>query len=454
VLEMEKKGVKEILLRDNEYNSIAVLEVNDIYKPDKHLEAHAVFGGDSEHPAVVYLHQYTKSMYIGGKLHGFQLPLHYDHKDLRKTPEEMRSIFANRGWHKVVGFQTRNPMHRAHFELTKKALQIDPEMNLLVHPGALHFSTYYYYYYYYLIGMTKPGDIDHHTRVKCYRSIMAKYPQGRVDLAVCPLAMRMGGPREAIWHCIIRKNYGLTHFILGRDHAGPAYNSKNVGFYGPYDARDAAVKHESELGIKCLAFEQMLYCPQDDTYYSQDQVPEGRSVLQLGGMEVRERLRTGQDIPEWFSFKEAVSILREQHPPRHKQGLTLLLTGLPASGKSTLANALRAKLMEIQNRRVTILNESNVRNIISTDLGFTAEHCNLHICRLGFISSLVANAGGIIIVSAIAPYNESREFCRQICSDVGGYVQVFMSTSLDTCQIRDTKGLYSVFRQGNVCNCF
>jgi len=394
-----------------------------------------VFGGDPEHPAVVFLNQSTKNMYIGGKLHGFQLPPHYDHKDLRKTPEEMRKIFAERRWNKVVAFQTRNPMHRAHFELTKRALEAEPGMNLLVHP---------------VVGMTKPGDIDHHTRVKCYREIMPKYPKGRADLVVFPLAMRMAGPREAIWHCIIRKNFGVTHFILGRDHAGPGSNSKKVDFYGPYDARDAAVKHQKELGIKCLPFEQMLYCPQEDVYYPQDKVPKGKEVLQLSGTEVRRRLRTGEEIPEWFSFKEVVVILREQHPPRNRQGLTLLFTGLSGSGKSTIANALREKLMEIQGRRVAMLDGDHVRKLISSELGFSAEHRNLNIRRIGFISSLIANSGGISIAAPIAPYKESRDFCRQVCSEVGGYLEIYVSTDLETCKVRDRKGLYAAFEQGKI----
>ncbi|ETO34631.1 hypothetical protein RFI_02457 [Reticulomyxa filosa] len=430
-LDIERKGVEQILLRDGEYNPIAVLDVSDIYKPNKSLEAQSVFNGDPEHPAIVFLNQHTKNMYIGGKLYGFQLPPHYDHKDLRKTlylsshctetPEEVRNSFAERGWNKVVAFQTRNPMHRAHFELTKRALELEPGMNLLVHP---------------VVGMTKPGDIDHHTRVKCYREIMPKYPKSRADLVVFPLAMRMAGPREAIWHCIIRKNYGLTHFILGRDHAGPGSNSKK------------------ELGIKCLAFEQMLYSPQDDEYYPQDKVPKGKEVLQLSGTEVRRRLRTGEEIPEWFSFKEVVTILREQHPPRHKQGFTLLFTGLSGSGKSTIANALREKLMEIQGRRVAMLDGDYVRKLISSELGFSAEHRNLNIRRIGFISSLISNAGGVVIAAPIAPYKESRDFCRQVCSEVGGYVEIFVSTDLDTCKVRDRKGLYAAFEQGKIKKSF
>ena len=277
---------------------------------------------------------------------------------------------------------------------------------------------------------------------------MPKYPKGRADLVALPLAMRMGGPREAIWHCIIRKNYGCTHFILGRDHAGPGSNSKGEDFYGPYDARDAAVAVQNELGIKTLAFEMMLYAPEDDCYYPADSVPEGKKVLKLSGTEVRRRLRTGEEIPEWFSFGEVVNILRQAHPPRHKQGFVLLFTGLSGSGKSTIANALREKLMEIQDRRVTMLDGDYVRTLISSELGFSEEHRNLNIKRIGYIASLVSNSGGCVLACPIAPYKESREHARKSCEEVGGFAEVFVSTTFSECEERDTKGLYAQVKAG------
>lgn len=433
--EIERLGSKQILLRDGEYNPIAILDVEDIFKANKQEEAELVFGGDVEHPAIQYLNNRQGNYNVGGKLHGFQLPPHYDYEELRKTPQETRDMFAKLGWNKVVAFQTRNPMHRAHFELTKLALQQDPDMNLLVHP---------------VVGMTKPGDIDHHTRVKCYRKIMPRYPKGRAELVVFPLAMRMGGPREAIWHCIIRKNYGLTHFILGRDHAGPGSNSAGQDFYGPYDARDAAVAHQEELGIHTLAFEMMLYAPEDDIYYPQDKVPKGKKVLKLSGTEVRRRLRTGEEIPEWFSFGEVVEILRKANPPRSKQGVVLFFTGLSGSGKSTIANALREKLMEIQDRRVAMLDGDHVRKLISSELTFTQEHRNLNIKRIGYIASLISEAGGFVIAAPIAPYKESRDFARELCKEVGGFAEIYISTPVSTCADRDRKGLYKLAFDGKI----
>lgn len=432
---IEKEKHSHILLRDGEYNPIAVLNVEDIWRPNKTLEAEAVFGGDPEHPAISYLNRFAHNVYIGGKLYGFQLPPHYDYEDLRRTPQQVRDMFKHRQWNKVVAFQTRNPMHRAHFELTKLALDKDPSMHLLVHP---------------VVGMTKPGDIDHHTRVKCYREIMPKYPKNRADLVVFPLAMRMGGPREAVWHCIIRKNFGLTHFILGRDHAGPGSNSAGKDFYSPYEARDAAIKHQKELGINLLTFENMVFSPEDDRYYQENAVPKGKKTLKLSGTEVRKRLRTGEEIPEWFSFKEVVSILRQAHPPRHKQGFVIFFTGLSGSGKSTIANALREKLMEIQDRRVAMLDGDHVRKLLSSELTFSKDHRNLNIKRIGYISSMISNTGGIVIACPIAPYKESREYSRHVCSEFGGYCEVYCSTPVSTCEQRDRKGLYLKAKEGKL----
>lgn len=432
-LEIEKSGAKHIILRDGEYNPIALMDINDLWKPDKELEAEAVFGGDPEHPAIQYLNNQTGNMYIGGKLHGFQLPPHYDYVQLRKTPHEVRDIIKQKGWQKIVAFQTRNPMHRAHIELTKRALEVAEDMNLLIHP---------------VVGLTKPGDIDHHTRVKCIHAVLSTYPQDRTALSALPLAMRMGGPREAIWHCLIRKNYGMTHFILGRDHAGPGSNSKGDDFYGPYDARDAAVAAQKETGINCMSFEMMVYSPEDDVYYPQNEVPSGKKVLKLSGTEVRRRLKTGEEIPEWFSYPKVVDILREAHPPNYKKGLTIFFTGLSGSGKSTIANALCEKLMELQNRRVSILDGDYIRKLISSELGFSEEHRNLNIKRIGFISSLVAYSGGLAIAAPIAPYKVSRDFVREVCTEAGGFIECYVKASLEICEQRDRKGLYAKARKG------
>jgi len=429
---IQKAG--KVTLNDWEGNHIAIMDVDDIWSVDKEKEAQEVFGGDKEHPAVDYLMREVNSTYIGGKVRGIQLPPSYDYQDIRKTPAQTRQIFADKGWDKVVAFQTRNPMHRAHFELTLKALESDPDMKLLVHP---------------VIGQTKPGDIDHHTRVKCYKRIMPKYPAGRADLAVFPLSMRMGGPREAVWHSIIRKNYGATHFIVGRDHAGPGSNSKGQDFYGPYDARDFAVEHGKELGMNLMSFEMMVYSPDHDVYYPNNAVPDNLRVLKLSGTEVRRRLKTGEEIPAWFSFPEVVKILRVAHPPRSKQGFCVFFTGLSGSGKTTVANALQEKLMEMQDRSVTMLDGDHVRQLLSKGLGFSREDRVLNIKRIGFVGSEIVKAGGIVLACPIAPHEEARVWARDAIQKTGGgFCLVHISTSFEDCEKRDRKGLYKKARDG------
>lgn len=435
--EIEASGKDSVVLKDQEGNPLAVMKVSDMWTPDKQREADLCWGGDPEHPAIDFLNKQTQNIYLGGALTGLSLPPHYEYADLRRTPAECRALFQQKGWDKVCAFQTRNPMHRAHFELTVQALQMDPEMKMLVHP---------------VVGMTKPGDIDHHTRVKCYKQIMPKYPEGRADLVVYPLAMRMGGPREAVWHGIIRKNYGATHFILGRDHAGPGSNSAGVDFYGPYDARDFAMKYEEEIGLKLLPFEMMVFAPEHDRYYPVTSVPEGLKQLKLSGTEVRRRLKTGEDIPEWFSFKPVVDILRKANPPNHKKGFCILFTGLSGSGKTTVANALQEKLMEIQDRPVTVLDGDLVRQLLSSGLGFSKEDRMLNIKRIGYVASLIMKSGGAVIAAPIAPHATAREDFRRFTEEFGGHYETHLSTPIETCEVRDRKGLYKRARSGTLKN--
>jgi len=429
------KAAGAVNLKDWEGNNIAVLDVGDVWDADKQAEAEA-FGGDPEHPHIDYIMREVHDTFVGGKLRGIQYPPAYDYNDLRKTPAEQRQHFANKGWDKVVAFQTRNPMHRAHFELTLQALEQDPEIKLLVHP---------------VVGQTKPGDIDHHTRVKCYKRIMPKYPEGRADLSVFQLSMRMGGPREAILHSIIRKNYGATHFIVGRDHAGPGSNSKGEDFYGPYEARDAAVAMGEELGMSLMSFEMMVFSPDHEKYYPVNKVPDGLRTLKLSGTEVRRRLKTGEDIPSWFSFPEVVDILRIAHPPRAKQGFCVFFSGLSGSGKTTVANALQEKLMEIQDRSVTMLDGDHVRQLLSKGLGFSREDRVLNIKRIGFVASEIVKAGGIVLACPIAPHEEARVWARDaVMKTGGGFCMVHISTSFDDCEVRDRKGLYKKAREGKL----
>ena len=424
---------KRIALRDQEGVLIATMEVGSKFSPDKKAEALAVFGtADEAHPAVHYLNNQANNVYLGGTLRGVEPPHHYDFRHLRDSPAQVRAQFEKLGWRKVVAFQTRNPMHRAHQELTFRAAK-EIQANLLIQP---------------VVGMTKPGDVDHFTRVRCYEKLMDHYPDKTTTLSLLPLAMRMGGPREALWHALIRKNYGCTHFIVGRDHAGPGVDSEGKPFYGPYDAQELMQEHADELDITMVPFKNMVYVEDRAEYQPQDEVAKDAKVLQISGTELRRRLREGLDIPEWFSFPEVITELRKTYPPHHKQGFTVFFTGLSGSGKSTIASALMVKLMELGGRRVTLLDGDVVRKNLSSELGFSKEHRDLNILRIGYVASEITKNGGIAICALIAPYTATRRSVRDLIDPLGGFVEIHVATPIEVCETRDRKGLYAKARAG------
>ena len=427
-----KPGSK-IALRDAEGVMLAVLNVEEIWQPDRKSEAQSVFGTTSSvHPGVDYLLNKGNSWYIGGRVEGLQMPSHYDFRTLRLTPAELRTEFARLGWRRVVAFQTRNPMHRAHVELTFRAAK-QVEANLLIHPS---------------IGMTKPGDVDYFTRVRCYQLLLSKFPAGSVKLSMLPLAMRMGGPREAIWHALIRKNHGVTHFIVGRDHAGPGKDSDGKNFYGPYDAQELFKKHEADIGVTMVPFNMMVYLEDKDQYVPDNEVTNGSRVLNISGTELRDRLNEGREIPSWFTYPEVVHELRRSYPPRHKQGVTIFFTGLSGSGKSTIANVLVTKFLAAGGRPVTLLDGDLVRKHLSSELGFSKEHRDINIRRIGYVASEITKNGGIAICAPIAPYDATRKAVRSMIEPVGGFILVHIATSVETCEQRDRKGLYAKARAG------
>jgi sulfate adenylyltransferase len=426
---------QDIALRDQEGVILAILSISDKWVPNKAVEAENVFGADDlAHPAVNYLHNTAGKVYLGGPVIGIQQPVHYDFKARRDTPNELRAFFRKMGWRKIVAFQTRNPLHRAHQELTFRAAR-EAEANLLIHP---------------VVGMTKPGDVDHFTRVRCYEAVLDKYPAQTTALSLLNLAMRMAGPREAVWHGIIRKNHGCTHMIVGRDHAGPGKNSQGKDFYDPYAAQELFAQHAKEIGIEMVDFKHMVYVQEKAQYYPANEIPEGSTVLDISGTELRRRLREGLDIPEWFSFPEVVAELRKTSPARSKQGFTVFFTGLSGSGKSTIANALMVKLMEMGGRPVTLLDGDVVRKHLSSELGFSKEHRDLNIKRIGYVASEITKNGGIAICAPIAPYTATRRAVREMVEAFGAFVEVHVATSLEECERRDRKGLYKLAREGKI----
>jgi sulfate adenylyltransferase len=422
-----------VALRDPEGVMLAALHVEEIWQPDLAAEAKLVFGtSDATHPGVAYLTRQSHPWYLGGRIEGLQPPSHYDFRNLRLTPAETRSEFVRLGWRRVVAFQTRNPMHRAHQELTLRAAK-DVEANLLIHPS---------------VGMTKPGDVEYYVRVRCYQELLKRYPRDTVRLSLLPLAMRMGGPREALWHAIIRKNHGCTHFIVGRDHAGPGNDSKGKPFYGPYDAQELLRSHEKELGVAMVPFQMLVYLEDQDTYVPEDKVPQGARVLNISGTDLRKRLAEGRDLPGWFTFPEVARELQKAYPPRHRQGFTVFFTGLSGSGKSTIANVLRTKFLEMGGRPVTLLDGDIVRKHLSSELGFSKEHRDINIRRIGFVASEITKNGGIAICAPIAPYDSIRKEVRSMIQPLGGFILVHLSTPIETCESRDRKGLYAKARAG------
>lgn len=429
------QGAPTIALRDQEGSVLAYMDVSEIWTADKKVEALKVYGTtNTEHPGVDFLMNQTGEFYVGGKLRKVALPKHYDFLGLRRTPEELKTYFQANGITRIVAFQTRNPMHRAHLELTMRAAK-QANAHLLIHP---------------VVGMTKPGDVEYFVRVKCYEKLIPYYPDQSATLSLLPISMRMAGPREAVWHALIRKNYGCTHFIVGRDHAGPGKDSQGKDFYGPYDAQNLAVSLAKDIGIEILPFKEMVFVQEDSNYQPVDEVQPGKTVLTISGTQLRKLLNEGSDIPSWFTFPAVAEELRKFYPPRNKQGFTLFFTGLSGSGKSTIANALGVRLMELQNRAITILDGDLIRIHLSSELNFSKEHRSLNVRRVGFVANEITKNGGCAICALIAPYEVDRNYNRNLIKGRGGYIEIYVATSIDECEKRDVKGMYAAARQGKI----
>lgn len=424
---------KPVVLRDQEGVLLAVLIVAELWRPDLEEEAAKVYGTtNTAHPGVDYLLNHTHPVFVGGSLEGVQPPVHYDFMRVRHTPRELRDEFQRLGWRRVVGFHTRNPMHRAQVELTFRAAR-QAQANLLIHP---------------VVSMTQSGDLDHYTRVRCYEAVLPQYPQFTAKLSLLDMASRLAGPREALWHAIIRKNHGCSHFIVGQDHASPVAQDGIEPFYGLYEAQELFSRHEDELGVTMLPFRMLVYVKEKDQYLPVDEIPEGVTTWSMSASELNSRLDDGREIPDWFTFNDVAKELRRRHPPRSEKGFTVFFTGLSGSGKSTIANVLRTKLLQAGGRSVTLLDGDIVRRNLSSELGFSKEHRDLNILRIGFVASEITKGGGIALCAPIAPYSHVRRQNRAVISQHGGYVLVYVSTPLAVCESRDRKGLYAKARAG------
>ena len=425
---------QDIALRNAKNELLAVMTLTEIYEWERDELAHKAFGtGDPRHPLVAEMHRWGR-LHISGPLRVLQLPQHYDFQELRLTPAETRARLATFGYQNVVAFQTRNPLHRVHEELTKRAAQ---EVNgvLLLHP---------------VVGLTKPGDVDHYTRVRTYKALASQYYDAtRILLALLPLAMRLAGPREALWHALIRRNYGANHLIVGRDHASPGVDSTGKPFYGPYDAQELVEQYRDELGVSVVPFRELVYLPDEQRYEETSKVSPQTRTASISGTQVRQDyLSNGKPLPDWFTRPEVAEILAETHPPRHRQGVCIWFTGLSGAGKSTTAEVLTTLLLE-HGRQVTVLDGDVVRTHLSQGLGFSKEDRDTNIRRIGFVAAEIVRHGGVVICAAVSPYRATRNDVRSM---VGGehFVEIFVDTPLEVCEARDTKGMYAKARRGEI----
>lgn len=422
-----------LALRDPEGFLLAVLHVSDIWTPDREAEARIVFGADApHHPGVFRLRHQCGPCYIGGKLEVVSPPLHFDFKQIRLTPAELRAAYAKLGWSRIVGFQTRQPLHRFLFEMTTRAMR-RARANLLLLP---------------VVGMTRPGDFDHYTRVRCHQAVAGHFPPNSHLMSLLPLAMRLSGPRDAVLDAIIAKNYGCSHFIVGHDHGSPGLDDQGRPYYESDEARKTASAVSQEIGVDIVSFEKLVYLPFEDEYRSVDETPPNAQTIFMTGTDIRNRVRQGRRIPEWATFREVVEELQKAYPPPRRQGFTVFLTGLSGAGKSTVAKVLYSLFLEMGDRPVTLLDGDIVRRNLSSELTFSREHRDINVRRIGYVASEITKNRGIAICAPIAPYEQTRREIRQTIENYGGFIEVHVSTDILECERRDRKGMYARARAG------
>jgi sulfate adenylyltransferase len=424
---------QSLAIRDPEGFLLAVMHIEEIWPIDKAREAEASLGTTNRlHPRVNYLYSKEGEYYAGGKLEVLSLPLHYDFRQLRLTPHEVRTLYQKLGWKRIVGFQTRHPVHRAQFEMMLQAMR-QARANLLLLP---------------IVGLTLPDDLDYYTRVRCYQEVVRYYPPNTTLLSLLPLSMRMAGPREALMHAIIARNYGCTHFVVGHNHANPGMDGQGKAFYCNRHTADMVREWSDRIGIEILVFEEMVYLPFEDEYRTRDSVGNGVEAISMSGGDIRLRIRNGRKIPDWATFPEVIDQIQKAYPSPRRQGFTVFLTGLSGAGKSTIAKVLYSQMLELGDRPVTLLDGDIVRRNLSSELNFSKEHRDINVCRIGFVASEITKNRGIAICAPIAPYAATRREIRKSIEAHGGFIEVHVATPIEVCEKRDRKGMYAKARAG------
>ena len=425
-----------ITLTDNTGRIYGTLIVSECWQPDIHKEWMNVFGTtDNNHPYIYWFestYDCSNLWYVSGTITNVAKQFHENYSKYRVSPAQSRERFEGK---QLIGFQTRNPLHRSHIELIMRAAKtLKDDTNILLHP---------------VEGVTQDCDIPFPVRMQCYKRVLPHIDN--VSLAILPLNMRMAGPREAVLHAVIRRNYGCTHFIVGRDHAGPSYRKKDgASFYGPLDAQRLASSLSDKIGINIIASQELVYCEDIDTYLPVDEAV-GHTVKQISGTELRKRLSSKLSVPNWFSYTSVVDVLKEYY--ERKPGLCIYLVGLSGSGKSTIAEGVKGLLEEeYPNRPITLLDADVIRTHLSKGLGFSKEDRSLNVRRIGYVCSEIVKHGGVVIVANIAPYRDDREFNKRLISSYGKYMEFYVNTPLEECERRDVKGLYAAARSGKITN--
>jgi sulfate adenylyltransferase len=424
---------QQVALRDPEGFMPAVLTVTEVWEADKGREAERVYGTRStDHPGVRYLFDRVKSHYVAGILEGIQTPAHHEFENLWDTPEELRQVFRKMGWRRVIAVHSTDVMHKLHRRVIIDAAK-QHQAHILIHPA---------------VGETKPGDLHHYARVHCYKALQRHLPHELTVLSLLPLAMRMAGPRESLWHAIINRNFGCSHFLVGPDHASPPGDGSGQ-LYGKYEAQELIATYAAEIGIQIIEQPECRYVPARRSFMADsDILAEGLESVSISNAELKSMLLKNRHVPEWFSYPEVLEQLRKVYPPRSRQGITLFFTGLSGSGKSTLANIIFAKLIESGGRPVSLLDGDIVRQNLSSELGFSKAHRDLNIRRIGFVASEITKNGGVAICAPIAPYQATRRAVRDLIEQHGAFIEIHVSTPLDVCEQRDRKGLYAKARKG------